>query len=111
MTRLSSSIAFAVAVSAVLTACQDARSPEPTMAPTFARSVNDVAPIKDQTQLAELSRVTAKFHSIDAAKEAGYSTQITPCWAHHSAGGMGYHFGNTNLFDATVDLLNPETVI
>src|SRR6476620_9901480 len=24
---------------------------------------------------------------------------------------MGYHFGNTNLFDSTVDLLQPEVVI
>src|SRR6478672_12147823 len=67
--------------------------------------------VTDETQLARLRAVTARFHSIDTAKQAGYSTQITPCWAHHSAGGMGYHFGNTNLFDATVDLLNPETVI
>ena len=111
MTRLHSSIAFALALSAALTACQDERSTEPVMAPTFARSANDVAPINDQTQLAELSRVTARFHSIEAAKQAGYSTQITPCWAHHSAGGMGYHYGNTSLFDATVDLLAPETVI
>lgn len=81
------------------------------MAPTFGPSLSEAAPITDESQLSDLRRVTAKFHSIDAAKEAGYSTQITPCWAHHSAGGMGYHFGNTNLFDATVDLLNPETVI
>ena len=110
-TRLYSSIAFVLAVSATLTACQDARSPEPVMAPTVARSANDIAPINDQTQLAELRRVTARFHSLEAAKLAGYSTQITPCWAHHSAGAMGYHYGNTNLFDATVDLLAPETVI
>ena len=112
MTRLSSSIAVALALSAALTACQnDARSTEPIMAPTFSRSGNDATPINDQTQLAELRSVTARFHSIEAAKLAGYSTQITPCWAHHSAGGMGYHFGNTNLFDANVALLHPETVI
>ena len=112
MTRLFSSIAVAVALSAALTACQqDADSTEPIMAPTVVRSVGGAAQITDQTQLAELRQVTARFHSIDAAKQAGYATQITPCWAHHSAGGMGYHFGNTNLFDATVDLLNPETVI
>jgi len=111
MTRLSSSIAFVVAACAALTACQDARSPEPVMAPTFARSASDAAPITDQKQLAELRSVTARFHSIEAAKLAGYSTQITPCWAHHSAGAMGYHYGNTSLFDATVDLLQPETVM
>jgi hypothetical protein len=112
MTRLTTFIALAITLSAALTACQnDTESTESIMAPTIVRSANDVAQINDQTQLAELSRVTAKFHRIETAKEAGYSAQITPCWAHHSAGGMGYHFGNTNLFDATVDLLNPETVI
>ena len=113
MTRLTSySIALVLALTGVLVACQsDGKSSEPVMAPTFARPAGDVAPITDEAQLSDLRRVTARFHSIDAAKQAGYSTQITPCWAHHSAGGMGYHFGNTNLFDATVELLNPETVI
>ena len=110
MTRLTTSIAFALF--ATVTACKDdAGQTELVMAPTFGQSVGEAAPITDQTQLAQLRAVTARFHSIDVAKQAGYSTQITPCWAHHSAGGMGYHFGNTNLFDATVDLLNPETVI
>ena len=110
MTRLS--LPIGLVLFAALTACQqDAKSSEPIMAPTVARSANDAIAIDDGARLADLRRVTARFHSIDAAKEAGYSTQITPCWAHHSAGGMGYHFGNTSLFDATVDLLNPETVI
>jgi hypothetical protein len=65
----------------------------------------------DEKQLAELRTATAPFQSIQAAKQAGYSTQITPCWAHHSAGAMGYHYGNTALFDANVELLHPETVI
>ena len=112
MTRLTASIAFALAFSVTLSACQnDAGSPEPIMAPTFGPSLSEAAAITDEGQLSDLRRVTAKFHSIDEAKLAGYSTQITPCWTHHSAGGMGYHFGNTALFDATVDLLNPETVI
>ena len=110
MTRLTTSIALVLF--GALTACQDDKgSNELVMAPTFGRSVGQAAAITDETQLAQLRAVTARFHSIDTAKQAGYSTQITPCWAHHSAGGMGYHFGNTNLFDATVDLLNPETVI
>jgi hypothetical protein len=111
MTRLSTSIALALVLSATL-ACQDnAGSPEPVMAPTFGPTFSKAAPITDEAQLSDLRRVTAKFHSIEAAKQDGYTTQITPCWAHHSAGGMGYHFGNTNLFDANVALLHPETVI
>jgi len=112
MTRSSSYIRLTLVVSIALAACQDQNKPtELAIAPVLERSSGDAARITDETQLAQLRQVTARFHSIDAAKDAGYSTQITPCWAHHSAGGMGYHYGNTNLFDATVDLLQPETVI
>jgi len=112
MTHRTSAIVLVIGVSAALAACQDqGGSPQPAMAPTVLLSEGNAAPITGAAQLAALRQVTARFQSIDAAKEAGYSTQITPCWAHHSAGGMGYHFGNTTLFDATVDLLQPETVI
>ena len=112
MTRSSSYIALTLVLSFALAACQDQKKPtELAITPTFSRSAADAAPITDETQLAALRGFTASFHSIEAAKQAGYSTQITPCWAHHSAGGMGYHYGNTNLFDATVDLLQPEVVI
>ena len=111
MTRLSASIALALVLSATLACRDNAGSPEPVMAPTFGPTLSKATPITDEAQLSDLRRVTAKFHSIEAAKQDGYTTQITPCWAHHSAGGMGYHFGNTNLFDANVALLHPETVI
>ena len=110
MTRPSLYLALSFAF--VLAGCQaDGKSTQPAITPALARSAGDIVPITEGAQLAQLRQVTAHFQSIDAAKEAGYSAQITPCWAHHSAGGMGYHFGNTNLFDATVDLLAPETVI
>ena len=112
MHRLTTSIAFALVAAGALTACQDDQtSTEAVMAPTILSANGASASITDEDGLSDLRRVTSRFHRIEAAKDAGYSTQITPCWAHHSAGGMGYHFGNTNLFDATVDLLNPETVI
>jgi hypothetical protein len=110
--KRTSYIAIALVLSTGFIACQEQeKATAPSMTPTFVRATGDAAAITDEKQLAALRQVTAQFHSIDAAKQAGYSTQITPCWAHHSAGGMGYHFGNTNLFDATVDLLQPETVI
>jgi hypothetical protein len=91
-----------------LAACQERKEPSE---PAIVRSANRDVRITDEKQLVELRKVTARFHSIDVAKQAGYSTQITPCWAHHSAGAMGYHFGNTSLLDATVALLEPEVVI
>ena len=112
MHRLTTSLVLALAVAGTLAACQDdMSSSEAVMAPTIMRDNGASASVTDDAALSDLARVTARFHRIEAAKDAGYSTQITPCWAHHSAGGMGYHFGNLNLFDATVDLLRPETVI
>jgi hypothetical protein len=101
-----------VLLSAVLVACEPHAEPvEPVLAPTFGVADGTGAAIRDGGNLAELRQVTARFHSLEAAMEAGYETQITPCWAHHSAGAMGYHYGNTDLLDATVDLLQPEVVM
>jgi len=115
MTHSSSVIRLAITlgvVAAALAACQqDSKPTELAISPSFVKASGDATPITDEKHLAALRQVTAQFHSIEAAKYAGYSTQITPCWAHHSAGGMGYHWGNTNLFDATVNLLEPEVVI
>src|SRR5262245_14209704 len=108
MTRHTSVIALAFGVSIALAACQEKKEPSE---PALVRSANRDVRSTDQTQLTELRKVTARCHSIDSAKQAGYSTQITPCWAHHSAGAMGYHFGKTNLLDATVALLEPEVII
>jgi hypothetical protein len=95
---------------AVIGACEADNEPtEPIPAAMFGVAAG--AKKADAAQLAELQKVTARFHQIEAAADAGYVAQITPCWTHHSAGAMGYHFGDTSLFDATVDLLRPEVVI
>jgi len=118
MTRSSSYTLLALMLSVGLAACQPQKPGEPSLAAgelapvaMLERSPGDVVRITDKKQLAELRKVTERFKSLDVAKKAGYSTQITPCWAHHSAGAMGYHYGNTNLFDATARLLEPEVVI
>jgi hypothetical protein len=98
-----------VLLSAVLVACDPQAEPgEPTQAPMFGVAG---AASADAAQLAGLRKVTARFHRLEAAMAAGYETQITPCWAHHSAGAMGYHYGKTDLLDAEVDLLQPEVVM
>jgi hypothetical protein len=96
-----------------LIACgQDSEPTDPAFAATFGTSASmAAAKSADAAQLAELRQVTARFHTLEAAAEAGYAAQITPCWAHHSAGAMGYHYADTNLIDATVDLLQPEVVM
>src|SRR5262245_25679051 len=70
-----------------------------------------VAAAFNSNELAELRKVTARFHELETARQAGYNAQITPCWTHHSAGAMGYHYAKTGLLDATVNLLEPEVVM
>jgi hypothetical protein len=99
-------------LSVLLAACQQQQEPlDPALGATFDVAGSVGAANADAAQLAELRKVTARFQNQDAATAAGYATQITPCWAHHSAGAMGYHFGKTDLIDAEVDLLEPELLV
>ena len=112
MTRSTLAFFLTLATGLTIAACEAQKgTTAPAITPTLSSASANAASITDDKRLAELRRVTEKFHRIESAKAAGYTTQITPCWAHHSAGGMGYHYGNTALFDATVDLMKPETVM
>jgi hypothetical protein len=74
-----------------------------------------------QDELAQVRRVTARFHDLDAALEAGYELGwvngsgtriITGCVAHPTAGAMGYHYFNEELMDdLAVDVLQPEALV
>lgn len=74
-----------------------------------------------QSELAEVRRVTAQFHNVDAAKAAGYELGyvngsgnriITGCIAHPTAGAMGYHYFNKELIDdLVVDVSKPEGLV
>jgi len=61
--------------------------------------------------LAALRRVTARFHTFEAAKDAGWSAQITGCMSDPSAGGMGFHYGNPKLIDGVVSADEPELLL
>lgn len=62
-------------------------------------------------QLAALRNLTAPFHDVEAAMEAGWSVPLTPCMAHPTDGAMGIHYGNVGLIDGVVELLGPETLL
>jgi len=74
-----------------------------------------------QSELAEVRQVTAQFHRVDAAIEAGYrlgyvnaagDSIITGCIAHPTAGAMGYHYFNKALIDdLVVDVERPEGLV
>ena len=62
--------------------------------------------------LATLRRVTAPFHNFSKAVADGWSTKITDCMADpNGAGGMGFHYGNTGLINATVSVDKPELLL
>ena len=74
-----------------------------------------------EDELAQVRRVTARFHDLDAALDAGYELGwvngsgvriIAGCVSHPTAGAMGYHYFNANLMaDLTTDLLHPEVLV
>ena len=74
-----------------------------------------------EDELAQVRRLTAKFHRLEAAADAGYELGyvngsgvriITGCVAHPTAGAMGYHYFNKALIDdLVVDPLKPEGLV
>ena len=77
-----------------------------------------------ESELAQVRRVTARFHRVEAAEEAGYQLGwvngsgariITGCVtnvANPAAGAMGYHYFHPQLVaDNAVDPLEPEVLV
>ena len=65
-----------------------------------------------ERDLAALRRVTAPFHDFSTAHDAGWSTQITPCMTDPGgAGGMGFHYGNTDFIDGTAQVERPQLLL
>jgi hypothetical protein len=74
-----------------------------------------------QHGLAQVRRVTDRFHDLDTAKAAGYELGwvngsgdriIAGCVANPTAGAMGYHYFNAGLMaDDKVKLLEPEVLV
>lgn len=62
-------------------------------------------------QIAQLRNLTASFHQFETARQAGWSAQITPCFQDPTLGGMGFHYGNPQLIDGSVDVLEPELLL
>ena len=57
-----------------------------------------------------LRRVTTPFQTFQTATTAGWSAKITGCMK-DAAGGMGFHYGNPAIIDATVRVEEPELLL
>ena len=107
---------LAVAVPFALLACTE---PAPTSGLTAERAATahaTHAATAAQTAnlgpaIAALRQVTARFHDIQAAADAGWNTRITDCFVDPRLGGMGFHYGNPALIDGTVNALEPELLL
>ena len=69
-----------------------------------------------KNDLAEIRRATAQYHRIENAiadgYQLGYRGVVTGCIAHATAGAMGYHYFNWELFDdPEIDPLKPEGLV
>jgi hypothetical protein len=72
----------------------------------------------DHRDLAKLMLATVRYHSIEAAEDAGYQLGYIPpfllngCIAHPTDGAMGFHwFHHDMIHDTTVDPLRPEAMV
>jgi hypothetical protein len=100
-----------VAGSAVLLGCEgtDAVVPDHQHPgnPSFAQEISgDI-----KSDVARLRALVAPLHALDKARDAGFSTQASPCMALPPTGGMGYHWRNNSRVDATVKWDEPEVVV
>jgi hypothetical protein len=111
----------AVAIPAIAIARSDSAT---TAAFAHVAAGRQLAALDDaglQDELAQVRRVTARFHDVDAARAAGYELGwvngsgvriLTGCISNPTAGAMGYHYFNPELMaDLTTDLLHPEALV
>lgn len=116
MTRLT----FALAAIALLTACgTEQQTPTASTqvssltASATSASASDASFGPDVAKdLAALRRVTAPYHDFATGKNAGWGTQITGCMTDPGgAGGMGFHYGNTDFIDGTAQVERPQLLL
>jgi len=78
--------------------------PQPAMSRSFGADV--------EKDLATLRRVTAAFQRFEVAEHAGWATKITDCMTDPiGTGGMGFHYGNTDLINGSVSVDKPELLL
>ena len=66
-----------------------------------------------KSDLARVKQATSKYHRPDLAQAEGWDLRegLDHCFNNQPSGGMGYHYINTDVLDATVDVLEPEAMV
>jgi hypothetical protein len=97
---------------AILGGCGGTQSPTESAASFNAPIANASFGADVNRDLATLRQVTAAFQQFDKATAAGWKAQITGCMTDaNGAGGMGFHYGNTDLINGTVSVDKPELLL
>ena len=98
----------------LLGGCTDATTIGPVDA-SEAQSSAIRAPASEHRDLATLHAATARFQRYEVAKAANYTFLFMDmCMVDESpeqAGGMGYHYVNTDLLDDKLDVATPEALL
>ena len=64
----------------------------------------------DESAVAGVRQATSAYHNLDAATAANYG-RLLPCFDLPGTGGMGQHYVNLSLLDATVEASRPEALV
>ena len=113
-------VAATAVLTALLTACgSDAKpaSDATASSPTTAAMADDHhkmgGAVMTPTDQAAATRATAGFQDVETAEAAGYASTLDAlgCFENPEKGGMGVHYLNESLMDATVDITKPEALV
>ncbi len=113
-TRLAGATAAILGALALAGCERPTTATDPDARPSLAHSPGlHAAPVSGdiQREVARLRERTARFNRFDAAVDAGWSSPIPGCFEDAQLGGMGFHYGNPDLIDGTVDALQPELLV
>jgi hypothetical protein len=104
--------AFTLACAAVLSGCDDGSRTFAPDSPSLT-AAHATADASTASQIAQLRRLVAPFHQFEAAVDAGWSVQFTPCLEAPGLGGMGFHYSNPAYVEdgGAVNLLQPELLL
>lgn len=61
--------------------------------------------------ISEVRNATQAYSDVEAAKSAGWNVVMSPCVAHPTEGGMGYHYGRMEYVDGRVNHLQPQILL
>ena len=80
--------------------------------PAGSASPAEAAPSNADRELQQVKAATARFHSLEQARRAGYLAPPPGACVASPLGGMGYHFENPTLMrDSVLDPRRPEILL